>query len=681
MSDYYSTVFTETVSVTEWINVGIIGPSQELSAHDERCWVGWCLEMQDGKPSKVPYRLDGRKASPTNPDDWSTYAEVDAVRRQFSGIGIVLTGSILGIDMDHWIVDGNVPEQITTIIEAAKTYTEISPSGRGIHMYLKLTEPLPLISHKHLVDGYTGGAYEVYTTGRYFTYTAKPWKLSYPIRTVTSAEAFNILHLLGYPWKETPKPLLLSAGSEMDNKDLLQKMFSSKNGKKIEALYKGDTSAYGHDDSAADASLCSHLAFWTGGDASRVASLWLESPLGSRSKTQSRKDYQERTVNFAIKNCTATIGSSLHSVGIVKDHQTQDPQVSPSPFTVISGPELLAMDIPPVEWQIESLFAKGTLNMISAPPNQFKSFVALRMALSVANGLPLFNEFETAQCNVLYVNEEDNHAENKRRYEMLLQDGEQDDGVFFVIESGRKIDAKWAKEIAQITEDRNIGFVILDSLRALHLENENESHLIQPIMDDLRILTRRGLTVLFTHHHRKGKLDDQSENGTDMARGSTAITAAIHGHLTCQEKKTGGQPYLVISQPKLKAAKKLDPFIVTMGEQLEPRHMSFYYTGPYDTDMTASNAMEAKLVIHFREHTNEYFTRKHLAELHFATSADDKTLRSALSSLVEKKQLEQKKYSELSDADKKLVPGKNPKNTVLYKFVADKPDKINSEAL
>jgi putative DNA primase/helicase len=121
-------------------------------------------------------------------------------------------------------------------------------------------------------------------------------------------------------------------------------MFTSKHGKKIEALYNGDTSAHSNDDSAADAALCEHLAFWTSGNASRVTSLWLESPLGARNKTQSRKDYQERTVNFAIKKYTATTGTSLHPVGIGKDNQNQTPQIAQSPFIVISGPELLAMD-------------------------------------------------------------------------------------------------------------------------------------------------------------------------------------------------------------------------------------------------------------------------------------------------------------------------------------------------
>jgi hypothetical protein len=94
MSDYYSTVFTETVSISEWISLSVINPSQqELSAHDDRCWVNWRLENKGGKLSKVPYRPDGKMAS-TNPADW-VHAEMGTTRHRFNGI-IVFTGSMLG---------------------------------------------------------------------------------------------------------------------------------------------------------------------------------------------------------------------------------------------------------------------------------------------------------------------------------------------------------------------------------------------------------------------------------------------------------------------------------------------------------------------------------------------------------------------------------------------------------
>ena len=79
-----------------------------------------------------------------------------------------------------------------------------------------------------------------------------------------------------------------SPPTNISDQEVLKKAFSAKNGKEVEALYNGDTSAYSNDESAADFALCMHLAFWTGKDKEKMRSLWLNSPLGQRKKTQDR---------------------------------------------------------------------------------------------------------------------------------------------------------------------------------------------------------------------------------------------------------------------------------------------------------------------------------------------------------------------------------------------------------
>ena len=54
-------------------------------------WVVWRYETRNGKPTKVPYAIQGHKASVTDPSTWSTFQEVLAAAPQFSGIGFVLT--------------------------------------------------------------------------------------------------------------------------------------------------------------------------------------------------------------------------------------------------------------------------------------------------------------------------------------------------------------------------------------------------------------------------------------------------------------------------------------------------------------------------------------------------------------------------------------------------------------
>lgn len=278
---------------TSHINDNIKG----LSASNERCWVN--------HRAKVPYMPSGQNAKPNDPTTWSTYAEVVATQDSFDGIGIVFTGKLLGIDIDHCIVDGNVSAEIAEFIEQAHTYTEISPSGTGLHLYLPLTEALVLEAKKS--PRIEDSGFECYTSGRYFTVTGNEWEKSYPLRTVTPDEALNILRLIGYPWskqkRSEEKKNISMKGISLEDEEVIKRMFSAKNGTAIKSLYDGDISVYGNDDSTADAALCSHLAFWTGKNPPQIERLWLASPLGQREKTTGRKDYRKRTIDFAVSNC------------------------------------------------------------------------------------------------------------------------------------------------------------------------------------------------------------------------------------------------------------------------------------------------------------------------------------------------------------------------------------------
>lgn len=290
----------------------------------EKVWVNYNLTKVPGRntTTKVPYSpITKRKASSTNQADWGTYEEAIA---SSPNIGIVFTPSctLLGIDIDHCLDKGthtiNHPsaELIAQLIIEADTYTEISPSGTGLHLFLSLTSSLSLIANRH-------GNFEAYTEGRYFTTTNIPYKEAHKVRTVTPMEALQLLDIIGYPWGKagdqkalmsiTPSTssgahdLLTPSNLKSQNTDiLLNKMFASKNGKSVRALYEGNATAttYKGDDSAADMALLSHLAFWTAKSPTLMESIWLASPLGAREKTQQRADYRTRSIAAAIANCT-----------------------------------------------------------------------------------------------------------------------------------------------------------------------------------------------------------------------------------------------------------------------------------------------------------------------------------------------------------------------------------------
>lgn len=271
----------------------------------QKRWVVWNLEEVNGRTTKVPYSIRGGRASSTDPKTWATYEQAKKASEFFSGIGIIFTPDekLLGIDIDHVLdnkkIVGEFSGAIRELLSVADTYTEISPSGTGLHLYLSLTDRLTLGSNRH-------SPYEAYTSGRFFTFTEESFgsKKSKPIREVTPQEAEALLALIGYPWKKE-EPLAMTAGElltapRFEDDELVERMMKSKNGDSIRALWDGDASAYKDDLSRADAALLNHLAFWSGKNEEQMERLWLASPLGSREKTQKRADYRTRSIKAAV---------------------------------------------------------------------------------------------------------------------------------------------------------------------------------------------------------------------------------------------------------------------------------------------------------------------------------------------------------------------------------------------
>jgi hypothetical protein len=131
----------------------------------------WFVGERDGKPTKLPAapwasghweRIDGTIA-----ENWATFDKAleYTKQREGYGIGVALGDGILGIDLDHCIDDaGNVSEFASRLIYRAASYTELSPSGRGVHI---------LMRGKGQVKS---KGIEIYDWGRFFTLTGRRYK-------------------------------------------------------------------------------------------------------------------------------------------------------------------------------------------------------------------------------------------------------------------------------------------------------------------------------------------------------------------------------------------------------------------------------------------------------------------------------------------------------------------------
>jgi primase-polymerase (primpol)-like protein len=144
-------------------------------------WILWSAEFVEGKneAQKIPYSArTRRKASTTNPRDWSSFSHCAAVWQrcpwEYSGLGFVFSPDdpFAGIDLDDCLDDaGNLKPWARTVLERfSDTYMEVSPSGCGIKIWCKAT------LGKAIVEAVSDGSIELYDRGRYFCVTGQAFR-------------------------------------------------------------------------------------------------------------------------------------------------------------------------------------------------------------------------------------------------------------------------------------------------------------------------------------------------------------------------------------------------------------------------------------------------------------------------------------------------------------------------
>jgi putative DNA primase/helicase len=130
-------------------------------------WVNWrAVKKPDGRLDKVPYTPGtSRKASSTDLMTWGTFEEaIDGLDR-FDGIGFVFCSAdpYVGVDLDNCIdpETGEVAVWAMQIIEGLDSYTELSPSGKGVH----------IIAKGNIPSSGRRGLFEMYRENRFLTMT------------------------------------------------------------------------------------------------------------------------------------------------------------------------------------------------------------------------------------------------------------------------------------------------------------------------------------------------------------------------------------------------------------------------------------------------------------------------------------------------------------------------------
>lgn len=274
-------------------------------------WVCWRYELRDAKWTKVPIdAATGLRASST---DRATWCSFERAQRAFEadesldGLGFVFAedDEFAGVDLDGCIDEqGRIAPSAQAVIEALGSYTEVSPSGRGVKVFLRGTKPQGAGCKSKAIEGYKET--EVYDRARFFTVTGVRLEDT-QAEVIDRQEELDALCAMLWPEPKREARGALGAGGGFagDDEALIEKARRASNGVRFSALWDGDTSHHGGDDSAADLALCNMLAFWTGRDAERMDRLFRGSGL-IRPKWDERRGattYGLMTIEKAIEGC------------------------------------------------------------------------------------------------------------------------------------------------------------------------------------------------------------------------------------------------------------------------------------------------------------------------------------------------------------------------------------------
>lgn len=154
---------------------------------DAKRWAPWAApwNAELEKYSKVPHRADRVTSGLSNGSTvgWVTFDKALAAYRAhpdlFAGVGYLMTGhhGVVGVDLDYCVKDGVVAPWAAEVAAKLDSYTEISPSGTGLHVFLSgdLPEdwsvklgPKPQDRKQPGIDVYGGGARFLTVTGAHF---------------------------------------------------------------------------------------------------------------------------------------------------------------------------------------------------------------------------------------------------------------------------------------------------------------------------------------------------------------------------------------------------------------------------------------------------------------------------------------------------------------------------------
>jgi hypothetical protein len=296
-------------------------------------WVCWRLTDRDKdgnllpKPTKVPFSpIHGFQAAVNKPSDWASFDAALNHAHNYSGIGFVLTKDdpFVFIDLDDPAGDEKVYAMQRSIYERIDSFTELSPSGKGVHILVKGSVP----------SGRKRGKFEVYDQLRFMTVTGNVINPK-PILE-KHAEANALWEHLGGPAAVVGMKDLDAEALHSDPK-IIEMALNAANGDKFKTLLDGNWQDLYPSQSEADFAFIDIISFYTQ-NRKQITRIFQSSPLGQREKGKRTtlidnmitRSFDNQIPPVDIEELKIHIDEALQAKAAAKDDESSLPEATPA---------------------------------------------------------------------------------------------------------------------------------------------------------------------------------------------------------------------------------------------------------------------------------------------------------------------------------------------------------------
>lgn len=527
-------------------------------------WVGWkWTQKPNGEWDKPLYRADYPDfyASTQKPKTWVHLdaAERSLIAGQIDGIGYVVRDDP---DTVFWDLDncrdpitGELDDWAAEAVEAADSYTEITPSGRGLRIVGTHGGFLhaPIHAAYKLPSGGTGEVF--FRAVRYVTVTGLHLPETPNALSDISGAVLDLLakagraaaHVAAHAAEGTPGKTREEAAAPLHD---------------VVAALAVIPNADDHYDDWVRVGLATYAA--TGGQGEGLDA-WMRWSGKSVKHTdheclrvwQSFHRSPPNKIGFgslyylARKASHFFVAPSWQGVPVT-DEPAHDPETGtdapPKACVLWIDPDgWEESDIPKRPWLVPGYFMRGSVSVLSGQGAGGKSSIVVAWTIAAALGQPL-GEFRPARPLVcVNYNVEDDQDEQRRRYSAALRAGghkpasiankvvrcgPNDIGTLFQRDgnTGLIVPTAAMQALERLCMETQADILVCDPLAELHNAEENDNTAMRGVIAAFRSMAQRlGIAILILHHDRKG---NNAPGDMDRMRGASAITGAVRVMLT-----------------------------------------------------------------------------------------------------------------------------------------------------